>query len=127
MFLLYDELKNRGISSKIEDIKAFSSGEQPSYSVRQVQMLRDDLYQIVRMPFLKLSRKEYLTLTTLAYGLTVAMMFLINAFIPIEKELKLTQIHWEILTATCAIVEPIITFVVPGVCYYKLSVERELK
>jgi hypothetical protein len=81
LFILYDELKNRGLSSKIEDLRAYSFGDRPLYSELQVQKLRDDLYQIVRMPYLKFSNKEYLTLTTVTYVVTVASMFFVNAYI----------------------------------------------
>jgi len=122
LFILYDEFKNRGLSSKIEDLRAYSSGDRPHYSTLQVQKLREDLYQIVRMPYLKFSNKEYLTLTTVTYVLTVATMFFINAFIDLDTKLSLAQIHWEILSACCGFAEPIITYIIPGVYFYKMSI-----
>jgi hypothetical protein len=49
----------------------------------QVEKLREDLYQIVRMPFLKFSNKEYYTLTSLTYVLSVGVMFLVNAILSV--------------------------------------------
>jgi hypothetical protein len=42
------------------------------------------------MPFLKFSNTEYYTLTTVAYLITVALMFLVNAFIGLENEVTLS-------------------------------------
>jgi hypothetical protein len=79
------------------------------------------------MPFLKFSNTEYYTLTTVAYIVTVALMFFVNAFIGLENETKLSQYQWELLTTCCAMVEPIITYIIPGLYYYKMSVKNELK
>lgn len=128
LFILYDELKNRGISSKIEDLRAYSSnGENQHYSQLQIEKLREDLYQIVRMPFLKFSNKEYFVLTSIAYMCTVGAMVLVNAFLPPVHLKSLIAIHWEVLTATCAFVEPIIIFILPGLCYYKMSIKDQLE
>jgi hypothetical protein len=79
------------------------------------------------MPFMKFSNKEYYSLTSIAYFLTVAFMFLVNAFIGIENEGPLSSFTWEILTSCCAFVEPIITYIIPGVYYYKMSKKEDLK
>jgi hypothetical protein len=79
------------------------------------------------MPYLKFSNKEYLILTSIAYFSTVAIMFIVNAFIETKYELPLTQVHWEILTGACALAEPIITFVIPGYFFYKMSNQNDLK
>jgi hypothetical protein len=43
--VLYDEIRNEGLSKKIEDIRAFTSQEnQHYYSKFQVEKLREDLY-----------------------------------------------------------------------------------
>ena len=44
LFILYDEIKNRGLSSKINDLKLYNKGELPHYSRQEVKKLRDDLY-----------------------------------------------------------------------------------
>ena len=93
----------------------------------QVEKLREDLYQIVRMPFLKFSNREYYTLTSLTYVLSVGVMFLVNAFMSVKDSARMAQWHWEILNSCAGFVEPIITFVIPGVFYYKMSVQNELK
>ena len=120
-------MKNRGISSKIEDIKEFDYAESPHYSMLQVEKLREDLYQIVRMPFLKFSNKEYYTLTSLTYVLSVGVMFLVNAFMSVEDLTSMAKWHWEILNTFAGFVEPIITFVIPGVYFYRMSLQNELK
>jgi hypothetical protein len=119
-------MKNKGLSSKIEDLRNFDNNESPHYSELQVEKIREDLYQIVRMPFMKFSNKEYYSLTSIAYFLTVAFMFLVNAFIGIENEGPLSSFTWEILTSCCAFVEPIITYIIPGVYYYKMSKKEDL-
>ena len=86
LFVLYDEIKNKGLSSKIEDLRDFSNNESPHYSELQIEKVREDLYQIVRMPFMKFSNTEYYSLTSIAYFSTVAFMFLVNAFVGLEKE-----------------------------------------
>ena len=32
IFVLYDEIKNRGLSSKIEDLRGYANSESPHYS-----------------------------------------------------------------------------------------------
>jgi hypothetical protein len=79
------------------------------------------------MPFLKFSNTEYYSITSIAYFFTVALMFILNAFLGVESGTKLAQFNWEFLTTCCAIVEPIITFIIPGYYFYKMSIKNELR
>ena len=64
---------------------------------------------------------------SIAYMCTVGAMVLVNAFLPPVHLKSLIVIHWEVLTATCAFVEPIIIFILPGLCYYKMSIKDQLE
>ena len=124
MFVLYDEFKNRGISSKINDLKTHSSSNAP-YSALMVKKIRKDLYQIVRQPFLKLSSKEYYIISTIVYAFTIPPIIIMHFFVNTSTYLLL--VHWEILNLSCAIVEPIIIFIVAGYYYQCMCVEYEIK
>ena len=87
-----------------------------------MEKIREDLYQIIRLPFLKFSNKEYYSLTSITYILTVGVMFLINAVVPFQDLLYMVEWHWEILNTCAGIIEPLITYVIPGIYYYKMSV-----
>lgn len=79
------------------------------------------------MPFLKFSNKEYYTLTSITYVVAVAFMFFINAFTQFDEQVTLSRVHWEILNMCAGFVEPIITFIIPGVYFYKMSIINDLK
>ena len=74
------------------------------------------------MPFLKFSNREYYSLTSITYLLTVGVMFIVNATLPDLDLLIMSRWHWEILNTCAGFIEPLITFVVPGVYYYKMSI-----
>jgi len=54
VFILYDELKNRSISKKIDELKKYCSMKDV-YTENMVTKIRDDIYLLVRQPYLKLS------------------------------------------------------------------------
>ena len=122
--MLYDEVRNCGISAKINDLKSFSSSNAP-YSILMIQKIREDLYQIVRQPFLKLSAKEYYVLSTLVFLVTIPPIIVLHYIV--TSSVTLLRIHWEILNLLCAIVEPIITIFIAGYFYRKMCDIYEIK
>eukprot|EP00347_Sterkiella_histriomuscorum_P024417 403331187 len=123
LIIIYDELKNRGLSSKIDDLKLYSNSKAP-YSKQMVQKIREDLYQIVRMPFLKFSRKEYIILSTIVYSLTIPPIILMHLWE--NSSIPLLKFHWELLTLNCSICEPIIIFIVSGHFYNYMCIQYEI-
>ena len=61
-------------------------------------------------------------MTSLTYILTVGVMFIVNACLSYEDATIMARWHWEILNSCAGFVEPIITFVIPGIYYYKMSI-----
>jgi len=69
--MLYDELKHRSISKKIDELKRFTSNRDV-YTKDMLQQVDTDTYEVVRQPYLKYSGRVY-------YGITIAL-YLLNCF-----------------------------------------------
>lgn len=54
VFILLDEMRNKSVSAKIDDLKKYM-GNRKLYSENMVQRVRNDLYRVIRMPYMKLS------------------------------------------------------------------------
>ena len=124
LFTIYDEFRYKAISSKINDLKRFSSDNKP-YSNLMVEKIREDLYEIVRLPFLKFSKKEYITISSIIYAMTIPPIVILHLWQ--NDEITYLRIHWETLNLNCALVEPIIVFIVSGYYYIKVANEYDIK
>jgi hypothetical protein len=74
---MYDELKNKSVSKKIIDRKKrFFS---PNHITQQtVKKLNNQEYQLLREPYLVLSSKEYMILTTSVFLWNIVLLFIIK-------------------------------------------------
>ncbi|CDW76158.1 UNKNOWN [Stylonychia lemnae] len=124
IFVIYDELRNRGLSSKINDLKAYANDNAP-YSLQMVAKIREDLYEVVRMPFLKFSRQEYILISTIIYSLTIPPIIILHLWRD-DSSVYLRE-HWEALNLNCAIIEPVIVFIISGYYYQKVALHFDIK
>jgi hypothetical protein len=70
-FILYDELKNRSLSHKIDDLKTYTS-HRGVYTSDMIAKVDSETYELVRQPYMKYSARKY-------YGITT-MLYLVNLF-----------------------------------------------
>jgi hypothetical protein len=56
VFILIDELVNKSLSKKMEDLN-FYLGNKEMYSKKMIKKVHKDLYRIVRMPYMKQSNR----------------------------------------------------------------------
>lgn len=79
LFIFIDELKNKSISLKIDDLKLYM-GNQKLYTENMVQRVRNDLYKVVRMPYMKLSDRQYYGISVGAYLFNLIIVILLRIF-----------------------------------------------
>jgi|LauGreDrversion4_2_1035121.scaffolds.fasta_scaffold299098_1 hypothetical protein len=65
-FMLYDELKHRSISKKIDQLKSFTSNRNV-YTEDMLQKIDETTYEVVRQPYMKYSPKVYYSITVSLY------------------------------------------------------------
>lgn len=84
VYILIDELLNRSISRKMDHLKYYqtmtSGKDGVTYSETVIQRVRDDLYQIVRMPYMKFSNKWYYTIGIAIYMFNLSIVMLLRLF-----------------------------------------------
>lgn len=65
-FMMYDELKNKSISKKIDQMKQFTS-TRGVYTEDMVQRIDIDTYELVRQPYMKFSKQLYYFISSMLY------------------------------------------------------------
>lgn len=79
VYIIYDELTNQSLSTKMEHFKKQCGDPKKQYSSTVVKKLQTDLYQIVRQPYMNMSNCTYY-----AIGISV---YLINLMIVVALRL----------------------------------------
>jgi hypothetical protein len=79
VYIIYDELRNQSLSTKMEHFKKQCGDPKKQYSSTVVKKLQTDLYQIVRQPYMNMSNCTYYTI-----GISV---YLINLMIVVALRL----------------------------------------
>eukprot|EP00347_Sterkiella_histriomuscorum_P021377 403334186 len=110
---MYDELKNRSLSKKIEDLKLGLSKK--TYSIDQLSKVRKQIYQLVRMPYLKLSNYEFYLITGTYYVISILMSAIFGSCLLDEDKGKNLA---SVVEISSAIIQPVIMFTCPGYFYY---------
>lgn len=65
-FILYDEIKFRSISKKIDELKKYTS-TRGVYTNEMVKQIDTETYEVVRQPYMKYSSRTYYTITVALY------------------------------------------------------------
>jgi hypothetical protein len=73
VYILIDEFMNKSISKKMDHLKYYQS-EKKKYSETVIQRVHNDLYQIVRMPYMKFSNRWYYTIGAAIYLFNLAIV-----------------------------------------------------
>ena len=78
-FILYDELKNRSLSHKIDDLKTYTS-HRGVYTSDMIAKVNSETYELVRQPYMKYSARKYYGITTMLYlvNLIFALSMMFN-------------------------------------------------
>jgi hypothetical protein len=62
MLILFDEIRNKSMSKKVADLKQHYNADNKVYSNQMIDKLNEDVFYIVRMPFMKMSNCLYYSL-----------------------------------------------------------------
>ncbi|CDW84551.1 UNKNOWN [Stylonychia lemnae] len=98
---LYDELKNKSLSNKIEDLRQGLS--QKSFSNEQLKMVRKQIYQLVRMPYSKMNNTQFYSITCSYYFISVMIAGLFGSS---SKDKNKGEALSSIVNITSSIVQP---------------------
>mmetsp|Transcript_41143 Transcript_41143/g.30260 ORF Transcript_41143/g.30260 Transcript_41143/m.30260 type:complete len:109 (+) Transcript_41143:192-518(+) len=71
MIVLIDELRNSSISVKVADY--YSHMTERIFSRQMVKKIRTDLYEVVRLPYFRMSDAQFLKMVTLNYAAIFAI------------------------------------------------------
>ena len=123
LFIFWDEVINKSLSSKIDELKQRSSMKNV-ITKNMVQKIRSDIYVIVRQPYLRLSNRKYYTLTSLLVIPTI-IFSIVFFFCDSLSELKFPIILTLILRLFMTPILSIVMMVFPGALYYIACIREE--
>ena len=76
-FMMYEEFKHNTISQKIDWLKSCTSTK-GVYTEAMVEKIRDDIYEIIRQPYMKYSNRKYYAISTVIYLLNIITIVAMN-------------------------------------------------
>lgn len=65
-FILWDELRNKSISNKIDELKQHTS-TRGVYTADMLKKIDPKTFEVIRQPYMKYSNKTYILITTSLY------------------------------------------------------------
>lgn len=81
VFILIDEWFHKSISIKIDHLKKITEGEKNRlYSETMIKKVQDDLYKIVRMPYMRYSNCQYYSIAISTYAFNIIIVVLLRTF-----------------------------------------------
>eukprot|EP00347_Sterkiella_histriomuscorum_P005070 403358014 len=124
-FVLFDEIINKSLSNKIDELKTLTSTKN-RYTKEMVLKLKDDLYQIVRQPYLRISNMKYYAVCLLIYipNVLLSLQFFSGDDIDNTTEALLKNIAIKLMKSP---ILPYIMFFLPGMYYYKACVYFQIE
>jgi len=81
VLIVLDEIMNRSLSRKLDHLKA-NLGRDRLYSDNIVEKVQEDLYMVVRMPYMKSSNRWYFSITISTYLINLVIVLLLRTFYP---------------------------------------------
>eukprot|EP00347_Sterkiella_histriomuscorum_P020780 403336486 len=115
VFILIDELLNKSLSGKMEDLKQFQIGKQV-YSDHMINKVREDVYNVIRMPYMKFSNKFYYSISAAVYLVNFILVLLIRGYYePMFQAYNPLQYF---VRVAAAVVQPLMTYILPGLFYH---------
>lgn len=119
-FIFIDEIKNRSLSSKIDELKSYTSSK-GVYTQEMIKKVEKDIYQIVRQPYLNYSKRKQVILTLVVLIPNVLLSFYYFFSVP-NHEFILVVLRAELLKIYKLAIQPFIMFFLPGYLYYQACV-----
>jgi hypothetical protein len=117
VFILIDELRNKSISTKMDHLKTFL-GNKKLYSETMIKRVQDDIYQVVRMPYMRYSNTQYYSISIAIYFFNLGIVVLLRSFYQGGDYDKLNPVQY-IVSLTAAGVQPLIVYTLSGFLYYR--------
>jgi hypothetical protein len=127
LFILYDELKDLGVSESVDGIQRDLYAER-GYNQSAIERVSTrDHYQVVRENYLKLSKREYMLITTGLYVFNMVLLVLLKTeYLPPDRGTSEDNDTTDIIVATSAVIgafiQPLVVYVASGYFYYKVSI-----
>ena len=113
---MYDELKNRSLSHKIDYLKTYTS-HRGVYTSDMIAKVNSETYELVRQPYMKYSARKYYGISTMLYLVNLifalSMMFSSQA----DSIILMTSIN-ELFLLWKSPIQAIFKFLLPGLLYY---------
>jgi hypothetical protein len=124
VLILLDEIMNRSLSQKLDHLNA-NLGRERIYSDNIVEKVQEDLYMIVRMPYMKSSNRWYFIITISTYLINLIIVLLLRIFYP-STDSSSNPVQY-IVTTFAAMIQPLIVYSLSGWLYYKACTVFEIK
>jgi len=115
IYIFVDELKNKSLSEKVIDAWYFFGDKLKGR--RSLKPLEEKKYEIVRQPYLKMSRHAFLRSNILIYILTFLVTFMIQA--SFENIQEFSTAFDNISHLAGSFIAPIVVYLVPSYLYCK--------
>lgn len=126
VFIMIDELMNKSISTKMEHLKTFL-GDRKLYSETMIKKVQDDIYQVVRMPYMRYSNTQYYLISVAIYLFNLAVVVLLRTFYHSEGDpSKLNPVQY-IVSLAAAVVQPLIVYSLSGYMYYQTCLQYDIQ
>ncbi|CDW76716.1 UNKNOWN [Stylonychia lemnae] len=114
VLILFDELMYKSLSSKIDDMKAQHRSKKV-FTDLTVHKVREDLYDIIRMPYMRFSKAQYNSISLVTYLINFLMVLFIRGYYHPNFQSK-NPLQY-VVRISAAIVQPLMIFVFPGFLY----------
>ncbi|CDW85733.1 UNKNOWN [Stylonychia lemnae] len=125
LFIMYDELRNCGLSNKVDQMQKKVYGNL-GYTQQSIRQISAQHYQIVREPYLKLSKKEYYILTTSIFLIDCVLVGILKSDLRDQYGGSGRFIQY-MTNVTSAIIQPLVVYCCSGYFYYKACLKFEIK
>ena len=121
VLILLDELSTKSLSKKLDSLQL----SMDKYSQSMVERVNDDFFKVLRMPYMKSSKRWYYTVTIGTYAINLLIVLLIHNLYPSEdSDNNPVQC---IVSVSAALIQPLIVYSLSGWLYYKTCVNYDIK
>lgn len=90
-----------------------------------IQKVHEDLYQIVRMPYMKYSKCQYYSITIAIYAFILTVFMILNEAY-FQNDTAMNPVQY-LVTIAAAMFQPLITYSLSGWLYFKACIVYEVK
>ena len=117
--MAYEEFYNRTFTRKIDELNNYTNNKK--YTKEMMTKVRDDLYELVRSPYLKYNYFKYI-LVNIGLFLPNVILSFVYLYIPSDHDwFKIISVS-EIFRVYKGGILAFIMFALPGIIFYRVSI-----